>query len=82
MNEHVWIGVNDIDEEGTFVSTDGRFITYTNWQSGQPNNNGINEDAGLIRTNGFWADDELTAHFKFICIYNIGEFLGYEYNLY
>ena len=82
MGEYFWIGVNDIDEEGTFVSTDGRFITYTNWQSGQPNNNGINEDAGLIRTNGFWADDELTAHFKFICIYNIGEFLGYEYNLY
>ena len=87
MNEHVWIGVNDIDEEGTFVSTDGSVLTYTNWRTGEPNNNGIDGDAVAIRTYGLWADDQLTVRYKFICIYNIindnlGEFWGYEYNLY
>ena len=88
MNGHVWIGVNDIDEEGTFVSTDGSVLTFTNWKTGQPDNWGSGEDAVVIRwSDGFWGDVPSTNLYKIICIYNIindnlGEFWGYEYNLY
>ena len=34
-NNRIWIGINDIDQEGVFVAVDGSYITYTNWDSGQ-----------------------------------------------
>ena len=37
-NEDIWIGINDIEEEGTYVTVDGSAISYTNWKSGQPDN--------------------------------------------
>ena len=51
-----WIGINDIDNEGTFIWADGTEVTYTGWNSGEPNNIG-NEDWGglqlfLLRTIG------------------------------
>lgn len=33
-----WIGFNDIDEEGTWVWTNGEPVAYTNWAEGEPNN--------------------------------------------
>ena len=38
-----WIGFNDIASEGTFVWVSGDAVSYTNWNSGEPNNSG-NED--------------------------------------
>ena len=32
-----WIGLNDADEEGTFVWTDGSALDYENWNAGEPN---------------------------------------------
>ena len=48
-NKNIWIGINDIDQEGVFVAVDGSDITYTNWDSGEPNSFGGNEDAVTIR---------------------------------
>ena len=39
-----WIGFNDIQQEGQWVWTDGSAVTYTNWNSGEPNNSGGAED--------------------------------------
>ena len=73
MGEYFWIGVNDIDEEGTFVSIDGRGVSYINWKIGQPDNWSSGEDAVVIRQDGFWGDVPFTLQYKFICIYNIKE---------
>ena len=35
-NEEIWIGVNDIDEEGTFVSVNGIDVSYTKFPWWQP----------------------------------------------
>jgi hypothetical protein len=32
------IGLNDIDQEGTFVWSSGQAVTYENWTTGQPDN--------------------------------------------
>lgn len=34
----IWIGVNDMNEEGNFVNMLNETVNYTNWASGEPNN--------------------------------------------
>ena len=41
--KNIWIGINDINSEGRFISVDGYPVTYTRWAPGNPNNWG-NED--------------------------------------
>ena len=55
-NNRIWIGINDIDQEGVFVAVDGSNITYTNWDSGEPSNEGSdhNEDAVMIHPDRDW----------------------------
>ena len=36
MEKEVWIGLNDIKEEGTFVWQDGTPVLYTHWMSKEP----------------------------------------------
>ncbi len=56
-NDYVMIGLNDIDVEGTFVWYDQSPVTYTNWDNGEPNNSGGNEDCVQLRINsGLWND--------------------------
>lgn len=40
----VWSGLNDITVEGTWVWPDGTSASFTNWNGGEPNNGGGNED--------------------------------------
>ena len=72
-NDNIWIGVNDIDEEGTFAAVDGQEVTYTKWRNGEPNNYGGNEDGFLIvgGTNGMWADKGIQYQEKFVCMSDI-----------
>jgi len=37
-NQNVWLGLNDVASEGTFVCQGGMTSTYTNWNDGEPNN--------------------------------------------
>ena len=68
-NENFWIGINDIEQEGSFVGVDGSEISYTNWRSGQPNGgvdqNGVEIWNGLYY--GTWNDREVNVQKKFIC---------------
>ena len=36
-HEDTWLGINDLETEGTFVDNDGEPITYSNWYRGEPN---------------------------------------------
>jgi len=44
---NVWLGLTDEANEGTFVWDDGTPLTYTNWNTGEPNNSN-NEDFVLV----------------------------------
>lgn len=50
-----WIGFTDQASEGTFVWVDGSPVTYTNWNTGEPNNVG-NEDYTILTGTGKWND--------------------------
>ena len=70
-NENIWIGINDIDQEGVFVAVDGSDITYTNWDSGEPNHD-WNEDAVIIRVGHSkrqkaWNDSNRYNRERFVC---------------
>nr|XP_006823023.1 PREDICTED: zonadhesin-like isoform X1 [Saccoglossus kowalevskii]XP_006823024.1 PREDICTED: zonadhesin-like isoform X2 [Saccoglossus kowalevskii] len=53
-----WIGVTDVDEEMNFVyCSDGKTITYKNWDDGEPNNeNGIEHCVEVWKLAGKWND--------------------------
>lgn len=55
-NSGVLIGINDAATEGTFVWPNGEPVSYTNWISGQPDDENGNEDYGFMRTDGQWQD--------------------------
>lgn len=52
----IWIGFNDVASEGSHVWYDQSAIIYTNWNGGEPNNSGGNEDCVQIYPNGKWND--------------------------
>ncbi|XP_069802315.1 hepatic lectin-like isoform X2 [Dendropsophus ebraccatus] len=52
-----WIGLHDMDEEGSFVWVDGTDFetSYKHWKKGEPDNY-KNEDCGHLWTFGEWND--------------------------
>ena len=75
----IWIGINDIDQGGVFVAVDGSYITYTNWDSGEPNNANTGEDAVVIRyprRQNTWNDVTVNDRERFVCSLRIrGKFI-------
>ncbi len=57
-NKGAWIGLNDIDQEGIYKWVSGEVFSYSNWNSGEPNNAG-NEDVVAMTINGKWNDDSV-----------------------
>src|SRR5262249_23259674 len=50
-------GLTDAAMEGTFVWVSGEPVTYTNWNPGEPNNSGGNENyTEMLGSNGQWND--------------------------
>jgi len=52
---NMWIGLNDIVEEGVFEWVSGEPVTYTNWEPGQPS--GDSDVVGMGYVNGQWGDE-------------------------
>ena len=65
-----WIGINDIEEEGNFVAVDGGEISWTNWDTGEPNG-GVSENAveliNCCGNSGRWNDLPVSRNKTFVC---------------
>ena len=75
-NKNIWIGINDLAKEGSFVRVDGRPISWTKWDSGEPNDN-QGEDAVELRqeygqtTRKAWNDQRDKVKNWFVCLLHI-----------
>ncbi len=49
---NLWIGFNDIAQEGNWVWTSGEAASYTNWMVGEPNNANSGEDVAVMNWGG------------------------------
>ncbi len=65
----MWVGLNDIAEEGVFVWSDGSPNTYVRFLHGDPNNHLNNEHCGIMRknNNGDHGDATCSSELMFIC---------------
>ncbi|XP_004462458.1 mannose-binding protein C [Dasypus novemcinctus] len=54
--EDAFLGITDEENEGQFVDLTGRRLTYQNWNTGEPNDAGSQEDCVEIQTDGKWND--------------------------
>ncbi|XP_053305848.1 pulmonary surfactant-associated protein D-like [Spea bombifrons] len=55
-NKRYFLGINDIDFEGSFRYLNGQTIGYSNWLSGEPNDYRQAEDCAEMFVNGKWGD--------------------------
>ncbi|MFO0999133.1 MAG: family 16 glycoside hydrolase [Planctomycetaceae bacterium] len=54
--KEAWLGGSDESKENRWEWLDRRRFTYTNWQSGQPNDKNDGEDFLILMAGGTWSD--------------------------
>ncbi|XP_070572120.1 EGF-like repeat and discoidin I-like domain-containing protein 3 [Ptychodera flava] len=66
---NMWLGANDIEQEGVWKWEDGTQITYSDWYANQPNNGGGIEDCLHFykEWDGKWNDARCNYHMGYIC---------------
>ena len=79
-----WLGLNDIDVEGTWTDTQGRTQIYFNWAAGQPSGGGQHCATSGGQWGSGWDDDGCSVHDTFgqrhlLCTYVEG-ISNYFYN--
>ncbi|XP_061597871.1 ladderlectin-like [Cololabis saira] len=64
-----WIGLTDAQQDGAWFWSDGSKLSFSNWNSGEPNNSGGNEEC--VHTNWGtpknWNDINCSGEFAFVC---------------
>ena len=76
-----WIGINDMENEGTFVyDSDSSPLSFTNWKSGEPNNANSGEDCAIVNFYGKWVDLHCTDYKRStVCVREIGKGISIFY---
>ena len=71
----IWIGLNDIAAALTFTWINGSAVSFTDWLSGEPNNNQNIENCVAMNTaqSGQWYDVNCASQFHALCQWNQGE---------
>ncbi|XP_067669202.1 perlucin-like protein [Haliotis asinina] len=65
----IWIGLNDLIQEGSFRWTDGSALNFSNWGSGQPDFKGIEQCTGLNYLSfGVWNNFQCIDEYAYICM--------------
>lgn len=92
VNQSIWLGINDKEKEGTWIDSLGNKVSYTNWDTNQPDNCFALENYGELWTSGKWNDEFEFVHRGFICEYDnaanrikpviTSDFNGHKYELY
>ena len=63
-----WVGLSDLEVEGTFAWWDGQPESYENWNGGEPNDWGASgEDCAGVYGNGKWNDWPCTHQLGAVC---------------
>jgi hypothetical protein len=65
-NVQVWLGGTDAVSEGDWRWITGETWSYTNWNGGEPNNAGGNEDCLTYKENEQWNDELCTNEFWYL----------------
>ena len=63
---NMWIGLNDIQKEGTFQWSDQAPIDFIYWNDGEPNNN-RGEDCVELVNGQYWNDRKCKTSLPYIC---------------
>ncbi|XP_053891584.1 pulmonary surfactant-associated protein D-like [Malaclemys terrapin pileata] len=64
-----FLGLNDIQTEGTFKHLNGEALGYSNWASNKPDNSEGIEDCVEVRPSGKWNDKSCAEKQLIICEY-------------
>ncbi|XP_067309353.1 mannose-binding protein C [Pseudorasbora parva] len=67
-----FIRVTDRETEGQFVDTEGKQLTFINWQNSQPDDYMGAQDCGTITESGLWDDVSCDGQHPIICEIKIG----------
>ena len=62
-----WIGLNDQVTEGTFAWVNGEAVSFTDFDAGEPNNGGGNQNCVVVFEGGGWDDDQCGDFFRYAC---------------
>ena len=54
--QEIWLGISDVEKEGVWKDINGYSLTYTNWNTNEPNNTDKVEDFGMLLNTGKWND--------------------------
>ncbi|KAK3582967.1 hypothetical protein CHS0354_027082 [Potamilus streckersoni] len=65
---HIWVGLNDLDEENSYKWSDGSAKTYTKWQIDEPNDHNGQEDCvEYYLVSNTWNDNNCYKALAYIC---------------
>lgn len=62
-----WVGIDDLANEGTFVTVKGAPATYLPWATGQPDNAANSDCVAAISASAQIQDDKCNTHYPAIC---------------